>query len=129
MGSVLDYIDCPNCKHEATMDFYYKTGEEYVFCSHCGYYSTRSIINRAKPLNQLTPEDWEHKLVDKPFGAFRVRYKGKPGATLGCIHNEEEWQDIKNDVMHDSDVVYLALSRLIEGNIVVDVIININDEH
>jgi hypothetical protein len=25
MGSVLDYIECPNCKLEAMDDFYYKT--------------------------------------------------------------------------------------------------------
>jgi uncharacterized Zn finger protein len=36
MGSVLDYIECPNCKLEAMDDFYYKTGEEYVNCGNCG---------------------------------------------------------------------------------------------
>ena len=38
MGSVIDYIECPNCKHEAYSDFYYKTGEEYVNCQNCGYH-------------------------------------------------------------------------------------------
>ena len=34
MGSVIDYIECPNCKGEdaAVSDYYYKTGEEYIFC-------------------------------------------------------------------------------------------------
>lgn len=36
MGSVIDYQECPNCKMEAAMDFYYKTGEEYMNCPHCG---------------------------------------------------------------------------------------------
>ena len=37
MGSVLDTIECPVCSSEASSDYYYKTGEEYIFCSHCGY--------------------------------------------------------------------------------------------
>ena len=38
MGSVIDYIECPNCKAEAYSDFYYKTGEEYINCNNCGYH-------------------------------------------------------------------------------------------
>ena len=54
MGSVLDFIECPNCKHEASDDFYYKTGEEYIFCQNCGYHRSATIINRDKALNELS---------------------------------------------------------------------------
>ena len=37
MGSVIDYIECPHCGQEAYIDFYYKTGEEYINCNKCGY--------------------------------------------------------------------------------------------
>ena len=57
MGSVIDYIDCPNCGNEAFSDFYYKTGEEYVNCNSCGYHYSATIINRDKPLNELTDDD------------------------------------------------------------------------
>ena len=43
MGIVIDYIDCPNCGNEAFSDFYYKTGEEYVNCNHCGYRRTAEL--------------------------------------------------------------------------------------
>ena len=57
MGSVLDFIECPNCKHEASDDFYYKTGEEYVNCGNCGYHRSATIVNRDKKLSELTEEE------------------------------------------------------------------------
>ena len=48
MGSVLDYIECPNCGQEAFSDFYYKTGEEYVNCGNCGYHYSATIKDRTK---------------------------------------------------------------------------------
>ena len=56
MGSVIDYIECPNCKCEAYDDFYYKTGEQYINCNNCGYHYSATIINRDKNLNELTDE-------------------------------------------------------------------------
>ena len=43
MGSVIDYIECPNCKQEAFSDFYYKTGEDYINCSNCGYHYAQTL--------------------------------------------------------------------------------------
>ena len=57
MGSVIDHIECPNCKQEAYSDFYYKTGEEYVNCNNCGYHRSATIVNRDKKLSELTEED------------------------------------------------------------------------
>jgi len=56
MGSVIDYIECPNCEQEAYSDFYYKTGEEYVNCMNCGYHHSATIKNRDKKLNELKKE-------------------------------------------------------------------------
>lgn len=48
MGSVLSDIECPSCGFEhATSDFYYKTGEEYIFCSRCGF-SEETTTDRKK---------------------------------------------------------------------------------
>ena len=63
MGSVIDYIECPNCSYEAYNDYYYKTGEEYTMCNNCGYSYSAQIINRDKPLDELTDED---KLLKYP---------------------------------------------------------------
>jgi len=46
MGSIIEYIECPNCEHEAFSDFYYKTGEEYVNCNNCGYHYSATIKDR-----------------------------------------------------------------------------------
>jgi uncharacterized Zn finger protein len=70
MASVLDYIECPNCGHEAMDDFYYKTGEEYVNCSHCGYHYSATIINREKRLDLLTDKDWKIEELKKPYGVI-----------------------------------------------------------
>ena len=43
MGSVIDYIECPNCKQEAFSDFYYKTGEDYINCGSCGYHYAQTL--------------------------------------------------------------------------------------
>ena len=45
MGSVLDSIDCPDCGLEAMIDIYYKTGEDFITCSHCGYSRKFYIAN------------------------------------------------------------------------------------
>jgi hypothetical protein len=46
-------------------DFYYKTGEEYVNCGHCGYHYSATIINREKRLDLLTDKDWKIDRVKK----------------------------------------------------------------
>ena len=52
MGSTLDNTTCPKCKYkEATRELYYKTGEEIIFCSRCGYNSEYNIYNSKKPKN------------------------------------------------------------------------------
>lgn len=38
MGSVQDCVKCPKCgEYSYVRDYYYKSGEEYCFCSNCGY--------------------------------------------------------------------------------------------
>jgi len=39
MGSGQDWVTCPKCKEEGTYgrNYYYKSGEEYCTCLHCGY--------------------------------------------------------------------------------------------
>jgi uncharacterized Zn finger protein len=61
MGSVIDYIECPNCKSEMTCEFYYKTCEEYKSCTECGYFYSAEIKNRNKNLNELEEEDWRFR--------------------------------------------------------------------
>jgi len=85
MGSITEYIECPNCKMEARVDFNYKTGEEQIVCSDCGYYYIATIINRVKRLDELTKDDWEVTEVKQPYGAFKYKMAGNTyieGGTL-----------------------------------------------
>jgi hypothetical protein len=49
MGSVIDAIECPNCKYEnASIETYYKTGNEEIFCERCGYSSEYNVFSKRK---------------------------------------------------------------------------------
>ncbi len=90
MGSVIDHIDCPNCGNEAYSDFYYKTGEEYVNCQHCGYHYSAEIINRDKLLTELTDDDWKISEIKEPYGAYRIKCYDTvalPGSSTGSIRH------------------------------------------
>lgn len=124
MGSVIDYIECPNCGHEAMDDFYYKTGEEYINCQNCGYHKSATIINRDKALTELTDEDWEvHELKD-PYGAYRIHCVNDIGTTCGSVESEEAFEAVKKVVADMENIEYFSLSRFIDGEIKVDYIID-----
>jgi len=123
MGSIIDYIECPNCKTEAISDYYYKSGEEYINCNNCGYHYSATIKNREKEYQELTKEDWDiHEYVN-PFGAYRLKYKESVSTQCGSLRNEAEWKFLKENVKTKKDVEYFTLSRLIEGKIIVKHII------
>jgi len=124
MGSVIDYIECPNCKQEASMDFYYKTGEEYVNCNSCGYYYSSTIINRDKKLSELTQDDWKINELKNPYGAYRLRVYNTVGYQCGSLENEEQYNYLKTANEVDVEIEFCSVSRLIDGEIVTEVIID-----
>jgi len=126
MGSVIDYVECVNCKTEAHSDFYYKSGEEYINCNNCGYYHSYTIKNRDKRLDELTDEDWDLQECISPFGAYRLKYKDTVSTQCGSLRNETEWNELVESVKEDNQyfmVEYFQLSQLIDGQIVVEHII------
>ena len=124
MGSVLDYIECPNCGQEAYDDFYYKTGEEYINCNNCGYHRSATIINRDKALNELTEEDWEITELKNPYGAYRLKCIGDIGTNCGSVGDEDGYIAIKKAVAEMENVEYFSISRLIDGEIILETIID-----
>jgi len=127
MGSVLDFIECPNCKHEASDDFYYKTGEEYIFCQNCGYHRSATIINRDKALNELTNSDWEIKENKHPYGAYRLKVYHSIATQCGSLENEEQYNNFKTANEVDVEIEYCSVSRLVDGNIIVEIVIDNRD--
>ena len=118
MGSVQDFIECPNCRSEAHSDFYYKTGEEYVNCPNCGYHYSATIINRDKLLNELTDADWEIKELKDPFCAYRIKEYNSLGYACGALSTEQEFLTLKEEIESLKDTIeFFAISRYVGGNI------------
>ena len=124
MGSVIDYIECPNCKHEASDDFYYKTGEEYINCNNCGYHRSATIINRDKNLNELTDSDWNIEELKNPFGAYRLKVYHSVATQCGSLENETQYNELKKNIEADVEIEYCSVSRFIDNKIVEELLIN-----
>jgi Zn ribbon nucleic-acid-binding protein len=131
MGSVIDDIECPNCKEEAFTDFYYKTGEEYVNCQHCGYhYSSqwkRDADGKFITKDGTTNYDFDNLIrvdneLKNPYGSFRIKYKDAVAYQCGGLVSEEELDSIKKQ-LENSDIEHFSVSRLIDGQIKVEKII------
>lgn len=120
MGSVIDCIDCPNCQSpDCHTDFYYKTGEEYIFCSDCGYSKQVHIVNREKLLKDLTDEDWRIDVVDKPWGSYKIKEIGMVGWAVGTLVNEEDYDFILCKVIENLESIdEFSISRFVDGKIV-----------
>lgn len=125
MGSVIDYVDCPNCGQEAFSDFYWKSGEEYVSCGSCGYYKSITIKkeSRSKRLDELQESDWQVNEVRNPYGSYRVRIKGNVAYQSGPITDKEEYDEIVSNIKNVENVELFTISRFIDGKIVVEKIV------
>ena len=124
MGSILDFIECPNCKHEAADDFYYKTGEEYVNCGNCGYHRSATIVNRDKKLSELTEEDWKVEELKNPYGAYRLKVYHSVATQCGSLENEEQYDEFKLQLEGDVEIEFCSVSRFVDGEIKVEMIID-----
>lgn len=119
MGSVIDYIECPNCNQPGcSSDFYYRTGEEYLFCQICGYNKSVTIKNRDKKYTELTDEDWEINEILNPYASFTAKYKSSNGYSVGSVTTKENLKEIAEDISNDDDLESLIISRFIDGKII-----------
>ena len=123
MGSVLDYIECPNCKSEAMSDFYYKTGEEYTNCGNCGYHRSAVIRNREKRLDLLTDTDWKITELKKPYGAYRLKTYNSVATQCGTLPNKKAYDQLKENIKDDVEIEFCAVSRYIRGKHVTEMIV------
>ena len=123
MGSVLDYIECPNCKSEAMSDFYYKTGEEYTNCGNCGYHRSAVIRNREKRLDLLTDNDWKITELKKPYGAYRLKTYNSVATQCGTLPNKKAYDQLKENIKDDVEIEFCAVSRYIRGKHVTEMIV------
>lgn len=139
MGSVIDYIECPNCGNEAFSDYYYKSGEEYVSCDGCGY--RRSAQLRRDETGKLVTKDgterydFDNVIMDyeesaNPYGAFRYRLVGTVGTHCGTLENEADATDFITTMERNENgaIESASYSRLVDGQIVQTILINNSNE-
>ena len=130
MGSVIDYIECPNCKEEAFSDYYYKTGEEYINCSSCGYHYSY-IIKRddeGKMIKIDESKDFaidnvvrEEKELKEPYGAYRIKHYDSVATQCGSLSNKSEFNDLVQHIIdNDKNIEYASISKLLNENIITE---------
>jgi len=126
MGSVIDYIECPNCKQEAYDDFYYKTGEEYVNCQNCGYHysATYKRDDEGEFVTKDGTENYEFdnlimetKELKNPHGAYRIKYYDSVAYHCGSLESEEDFVKLLVNVKEQDDVELFTVSRFVDGEI------------
>jgi len=120
---------CPNCKQETYSHFCYKTGEEYINCSDCGYHRSATIVNRSKNPSELTEQgweirEWEIKEVKNPYGAYKIKYYDAPGYIWGSLETEHQYKQLLKRINDDTNVEFSFFSRLIDNKIKVDILVD-----
>jgi hypothetical protein len=132
MGSVIDYIECPNCGQEAYNDFYYKTGEEYTNCPDCGYHYS-ATYKRNDQGNLVTQDGSENYAFDnlilemielKPYAATRLKHYGGLGTYCGTVENEDQLDEFVDFCRSMDTIEFASTSRLVDGEIIKEIIVD-----
>ena len=132
MGSVIDYIECPNCGQEAYNDFYYKTGEEYTNCPDCGYHYS-ATYKRDGQGNLVTQDGSENYAFDnliletielKPYAATRLKHYGDLGTYCGVVENKDQLDEFVNFCRSMDTLEFASTSRLVDGEIIKEIIVD-----
>ena len=135
MGSVIDNIECPHCGGEAFIDFYYKTGEEYINYQHCGY-SYSATYQCDKDGNYITKDgtdnyEFENLIMETrelkhPYGAFRIKYVGSVGYHCGSLENEKDYIELTTaaDLNENGAIEFMSVSRHINGETIQEILLD-----
>jgi len=122
MGSVIETIQCPNCKQEAFIEYYYKTGEEYANCSSCGYHRSVVIVARDKKMSELTENDWEVIELKHPYGAYKIKLYDAVAYQCGSLKDTMEFDYFIHEVSINEKIQFASVSKFVNGKIVIEVI-------
>ena len=103
MGSISDTIICPKCGSEASDEFYYKTGEEFILCMHCGYTRKFYITNMdmVREDDEVMPEYKLEELLG--YGSYRLKPKGVKYHEVGSFALPDSEQEFISMVDQSQD--------------------------
>jgi uncharacterized ferredoxin-like protein len=93
-----------------------------MFCNNCGYHYSATIKNRNKKLSELTETDWEITELKNPYGAFRYKMAGDVATSCGSLATAEDANKFRIEMKleYQSHVEFAQISRLVDGDIVVE---------
>lgn len=120
MGSVIDYIECPDCGSEAYDEFYYKSGEEYITCNHCGY-NRRFYISNIEDQDKPQEEgfDWipDYKIEEvHGCGAYKIRQNGAIAYECGAFTEPASAEEFVRLVDERAgELIHAEYSTFIDG--------------
>lgn len=133
MGSVLDTIECPHCERDATSDFYYKTGEEYIFCGNCGY-NYRAEYKRNEDGELVTKDGTDNhsfdnliletKEIKNPYGAYTIKHYGSKAMQVGTLENEDQYYELRGFAQTEDSVEFASVSMLVDGEILGELLVD-----
>ena len=115
MSGILEYLDCPHCGNEAWIDMDRWT--EHMFCSHCGYTKQTFVTNLDEVAEGKMPQI-ETFLVDKPYGAYFVRYQDDT-ADAGALHDASSATALLPEIdKYREEITEAYITRYVDGTIV-----------
>lgn len=78
MGSVQSTIKCPQCGGDMFNDYYYKTDEEYWFCTCCGKYESWTLVRdeKGKVVFKKNGKAKYKHINHKGYGCARIAFSG-----------------------------------------------------
>jgi Zn ribbon nucleic-acid-binding protein len=116
MGSVISYVDCPNCGQECYDDYYYKTNESYVNCGNCGYHHSVTLSDVEKNWEDITQDDYIITEIKNPYGSYKYKYIGDVATIFGSLENEEQAEEFKKEMISEQETIEFAqISRYVNG--------------
>lgn len=129
MGSVIDYLDCPKCGNEAYNEFYYKSGEEFIFCNSCGY-SRKFFIDNWDDRDKKQEDalfEWvpNFKLEEvNGYGCYKIRPKGSIGMEVGTFTQPTSVEDFLNSIKgREDEIAHAEYSTFVDGEITRHIVI------
>ena len=125
MGSFIEHIECPDCGSEAYQEFWYKTGEESVFCMSCGYSRQFEIIESEED-SEETQGLPNFKITEHHgHGAYRIRYSGSLGYQCGAFVGPESEEEFLRLVENEKDkLIHAEYTTFVDGELTKTIVIN-----
>ena len=87
MGSVMDWVECPQCGGSMFTDYYYKSSEEYWMCKRCGKHGKVELVRNEEGevvFDEKGKVDYKTEDLDG-YGCAKIAILGH-GASFSCFN-------------------------------------------